>query len=276
MKSLMVQGTSSGAGKSILVTALCRIFSDCGLSVAPFKSQNMSRLSYSWDGLEISRAQAVQALAARTDITPDINPILLKPEGDNYSAVYLNGRYRSRMNAKEYYAGFATGTGIRAALRSLRRLQKGHDIVVIEGAGSPAEINMQKFDIANMAIAQEARSPVVLVTDIERGGSFASLAGTLLLLSKRHQRLVRGFVFNKFRGDAEILEPGLAKIRRITGKKTFGVIPKVDVGIPSEDSLDGKGGRFVWNARKLDSEIDKISGIVKKSLDMGALEEIIR
>ena len=278
MKTLMVQGTSSGAGKSTLVTALCRIFSDRGFSVAPYKSQNMSNFSYRGKDFEISRAQAVQAVGARTEITPDMNPILLKPRGNYYSTVYLNGRRFKKMHARDYYSGFVRSRGIGIAMDAIKRLQKSHDLLIIEGAGSPTEINLQKFDIANMLIAERTKSPVILVTDIDRGGAFASIVGTMALLNERHRGLVRGFVFNKFRGDAEILRPGFTKLRRITKKKVFGVIPKIKMDIPEEDSLDPGRGAFAWNPRsigRLDAEIDKLGRCVERALDIGALERLI-
>ena len=278
MKTLMVQGTSSGAGKSTLVTALCRIFSDRGFSVAPYKSQNMSNFSYRGKDFEISRAQAVQAVGARTEITPDMNPILLKPRGNYYSTVYLNGRRFKKMHARDYYSGFVRSRGIGIAMDAIKRLQKSHDLLIIEGAGSPTEINLQKFDIANMLIAERTKSPVILITDIDRGGSFASIVGTMALLNERHRGLVRGFVFNKFRGDADILRPGFTKLRRITKKKVFGVIPKIKMDIPEEDSLDPGRGAFAWNRRniaRLDAEIDKLGRHVARALDIGALERLI-
>ncbi|MFB5648657.1 MAG: cobyric acid synthase, partial [Candidatus Nitrosomaritimum aestuariumsis] len=181
MKSLMIQGTSSGAGKTTLVTALCRIFSNKGFSVAPFKSQNMSNFGYKWKGFEISRAQAIQAMAARCEITPDLNPIMLKPLGDYYSDVFLLGKKYKKMHAKQYYEKFVRSQGLKTALRSIRSLENKHDFVILEGAGSPAEINLDKFDIANMKMAEKVNSSVLLVTDIDRGGSFASIVGTLAL-----------------------------------------------------------------------------------------------
>lgn len=279
MKTLMIQGTSSGSGKSTMVTALCRIFSDMGISVAPYKSQNMSNFAYSGDGFEISRAQAIQAIGARTKIIPAMNPILLKPLGDYYSMVYLNGKKFKKMHAAKYYSEFATSRGLQAALLSLKSLQKNFELVIIEGAGSPAEINLQKFDIANMAIAEKTRSPVVLVADTDRGGSFAGLVGTLELLNKRHRDLVRGFVFNKFRGDVEILKPGFSKIRQITKKEIFGVIPMIKLEIPDEDSLDLKSpDGFSWTRRSItniDREIDKLADTVQRSLDMKAIKRTV-
>ena len=279
MKTLMIQGTSSGAGKSTLVTALCRIFSDKGFSVAPYKSQNMSNFAYCGENFEISRAQAIQAIGARTEIMPEMNPILLKPRGNYYSMVYLNGKRFKKMHAKDYYSKFVKSKGLQIALSSMKKLEKNHDLIIMEGAGSPAEINLQKFDIANMAIAEKTKSPVVLITDIDRGGSFASLVGTLSLLDKKYQKLVKGFVFNKFRGDVDILKPGFSKLKHNTKKEIFGVIPKIKMYIPEEDSLDKKPETFLWNKRnlnKIDKEIDKLSKLVLKSLNMKALEKIIQ
>ena len=155
MKSLMIQGTSSGAGKTTLVAALCRIFTEKGYSVAPFKSQNMSNFGYATPDFEISRAQAIQAIGARCQITPDLNPIMLKPLGNYYSTVYLNGKRYKKMHAKDYYTKFVKSKGIKAATDSLSRLKKNYDLVILEGAGSPAEINLQKFDIANMLLLRK-------------------------------------------------------------------------------------------------------------------------
>ena len=275
----MIQGTSSGAGKTILVTALCRIFSDLGYSVSPFKAQNMSNYSYSDKNFEISRAQAIQAIAARTEISPYQNPILLKPLGDYKSSVYVNGKYYKKMHANDYYKKFVMKIGLKQALQSFNDLQKNHDIVIIEGAGSPAEINLQKYDIANMKIAEKTHSPVILITDIERGGSFASLVGTMKLLERKHQNLVKGFVINKFRGDIEILKPGFRKLKQITNKPVFGTVPLTKFSIPDEDSIGNSPKKIIWNKtnlRKLDHEIDKISNVVKSSLNISSIKRILK
>jgi len=275
----MIQGTSSGAGKTILVTALCRIFSDLGYSVSPFKAQNMSNYAYSTKNFEISRAQAIQAIAARTEILPDQNPILLKPLGNYQSLVYTNGKLLKKMHANDYYKKFVMQTGLKLALQSFDRLQKTHDLVILEGAGSPAEINLVKYDISNMKIAEETDSPVILITDIERGGSFASLVGTMKLIEKKYQNLVKGFVFNKFRGDIEILKPGFRKLKKITNKPILGTIPLTKFSIPDEDSIGNSAKKLVWNKtnlRKLDLEIDKISYVVKSSLNISAIKRILK
>ncbi|KAG2471881.1 MAG: putative cobyric acid synthase [Nitrosopumilales archaeon] len=277
MKSLMVQGTSSGAGKTTLVVALCRIFSDAGYNTVPFKSQNMSNYVYRGNGFEISRAQAIQAIAARCKITPDLNPILLKPRGNYYSLIYLRGKRFRKMHATEFYNKFVNTKGINLVKGSLKTLTKDHDLIILEGAGSPAEINLQKFDIANMKIAEHTKSPVLLITDIDRGGSFASIVGTLALLDKKYQKLVKGFVINKFRGDLHILKPGFSKLTQITKKPIFGVIPMTKLDLPEEDSLSGKAKGLSWNKKnvdKIDREIDKLSKLVKKSLNIKAIERL--
>ena len=278
MKTLMIQGTSSGAGKTILVAALCRIFSDSGMRVCPFKSQNMSNFSYKNKDFEISRAQAIQAIGARCKITADLNPILLKPLGNYYSTVFLQGKKYKKMHAIDYYKKFVRTKGLQVVMDSLSRLKKKYDVIVIEGAGSPAEINLQKFDIANMKIAEKTNSPVLLVSDIDRGGSFASIVGTLALLDKKHQKLVKGFVINKFRGDINILKPGFTKLKQNTKKPVFGVIPMTNINLPEEDSLGVKPKPMTFNKKnidKIDREIDKLSKLVKKSLNIKAIERLI-
>ena len=279
MKTIMIQGTSSGAGKSTLVTALCRIFTDKGFSVAPFKSQNMSNYSFKGKGFEISRVQAIQALAARCEITPDLNPIMLKPLGNYYSHVYLQGKKLGKMHATEYYKNFVSTQGLKIALKSFQNLQKKYDLVILEGAGSPAEINLEQFDIANMKMAEKTNSPVLLITDIDRGGSFASIVGTLALLNKKYQNLVKGFVINKFRGDVKILKPGFRKIKEKTKKPVLGVIPMSDFDLPEEDSLNVKAKNIAWNKknlRKIDYEIDKLSKLVYSNLNMKEIERMIK
>lgn len=269
---LMVQGTSSGAGKTTIVTALCRIFSDMGYRPAPFKAQNMSRFSFRSKDLEISRAQAVQAMAARVRPSQDMNPILLKPLGDDSSEVLVCGKSNGAMRAAEYYR-FAARRGTDAVRAALGRLSRQHDALVIEGAGSPAEINIP--DIANMKTASMARAPVVLVTDMERGGAFAALAGTMALLPARERARVRGFVMNRFRGDPAILEPGLRRISRITGVPVLGVVPSIHVGLPEEDSL-GAGRRTARTRQGIERNIAALAKTVKDSIDVDALVEMAR
>lgn len=274
--TLMIQGTASGAGKTTLVTALCRIFSNKGYSVAPFKSQNMSNYSYK-NGFEISQAQAIQAVAARTEISPHMNPILLKPLGNYMSNVVIQGKPFKKMSAKNYYEKFALQRGIRTALDSFEYLKSRHDLIILEGAGSPAEINLQKYDIANMMMAQKTKSPVILVSDIEKGGFFASIVGTMSLLTKTQQNLVKGYIVNKFRGDKSLLQPGFRKLKQITSKSVFGVIPTIDLELPNEDSLDNKIHLFRKQNQKLvDLQINKLASIVQKNINISSIERLIK
>ncbi len=235
-KALMIQGTGSGAGKSLIVTSLCRILSDRGLNVAPFKSQNMALNSFiTAGGGEIGRAQALQAEAARIEPTVDMNPILLKAQGESGCQVVIHGKVYKSMKAREYYA--FKNQAWEAAKASFDSLSAKHDIIVIEGAGSPAEINLMDMDIVNMHVAKYAKAPVLLVGDIDRGGVFASLYGTVKLLGK-DRRHIKGFIINKFRGDADILNPGLDMIREKTAIPVIGVLPYFDcTGLPEEDGL---------------------------------------
>jgi adenosylcobyric acid synthase len=279
MKSLMIQGTASGVGKTTLVAALCRIFSDKGYTVAPFKSQNMSNFGYTTPDFEISRAQAIQAIAARCKIESDLNPIMLKPLGNYKSSVYLNGKRYKKMHAKDYYSNFVNTKGIKAATDSLFRLQNNYDLVILEGAGSPAEINLQKYDIANMKIAQKANASVLLVADIDKGGSFASLVGTMSLIEKRYQKLIKGFVLNKFRGDIDVLKPGFRKIKQLTKIPVLGTIPMLKMNLPEEDSLNVKAKEIAWtknNISKIDKELDKLAKVVKNNLDLKKIEMLIK
>tara|TARA_Y100000590_G_scaffold390407_1_gene466180 strand:+ start:16 stop:858 length:843 start_codon:yes stop_codon:yes gene_type:complete len=278
VKSLMIQGTSSGSGKTILVTALCRIFSDMGYTVSPFKAQNMSNYSYSTKEFEISRAQAIQAIAARTKISPLQNPILLKPLGNYQSSVFIKGKFFKKMYAKDYYEKFVLKKGMKLATDCFNELSKSNEILFLEGAGSPAEVNLQKFDITNMKMAKKTKSPVLLITDIERGGAFASIVGTMELIEKKYLEFVKGFVINKFRGDIEILKPGFQKLKKKTGLPVYGTIPMTKFNIPDEDSI-GNSSKFIsWNTKnleKLDSEINKIAQVVKSSLNIRKVENLL-
>ena len=274
----MIQGTASSAGKTTLVTALCRIFVEKGFSVAPFKAQNMSNYAYKGQDFEISRAQAIQALASRIEISADLNPILLKPLGDYRSSVFVRGKFYKKMHADDYYKKFVQKDGMKAVLKSFHALEKKHDLIIIEGAGSPAEINLTKYDIANMKLAEKTKSPVILITDIERGGSFGSVVGTISLLEKKYQRLIKGVVFNKFRGDLDILKPGFRRLKQKTGKSVLGTIPMTKFLLPEEDSITSNSKRLVFNKqnfKKINSEIDKLSKVVKSSLNIRAIEKLL-
>lgn len=236
-KAIMIQGTTSNAGKSLTAAGLCRIFKQDGYRVAPFKSQNMALNSFiTADGLEMGRAQVMQAEAA--GIAPDVrmNPILLKPTSDKGSQVIVNGEVRGNMDAKEY---FKRKTELIPDIRrAYDSLAAENDIIVIEGAGSPAEINLKAQDIVNMGMAKLAKAPVLLVGDIDRGGVFAALAGTMMLLEPNEKAMVKGLVINKFRGDVSILEPGLQMLEDLVHVPVVGVVPYLmDLKLDDEDSL---------------------------------------
>jgi adenosylcobyric acid synthase len=236
-KAIMLQGTGSDVGKSVLCTAFCRYFFEEGYRVAPFKSQNMALNSaITADGGEIGRAQGVQAEAAGIEPTVHMNPILLKPKGDMVSEVIVHGRHYADMEAGAY-RGSVLEQALPAVRRSLSLLSEEYEVLVIEGAGSPAEINLKDRDIANMRVAELADAPVILVGDIERGGVFASLVGTLELLDPDERARVKGFIINKFRGKRELLDSGIDWLERRTGIPVLGVVPYLETGIDPEDSL---------------------------------------
>lgn len=241
-KSLMIQGTMSGAGKSLLVAGLCRVFRQDGLRVAPFKSQNMALNSFiTREGLEIGRAQAVQAEACGIEATASMNPVLLKPTSDKGSQVIVNGEVYGNYTAEGYYA--MKHALWPCVLDAWRRLNAEYDLIVVEGAGSPAEINLKADDFVNMGLAKRLDIPVLLVGDIDRGGVFAQLVGTLALLEPDERALVRATVVNKFRGDLKILLPGLKQLEELTGRPVAGVVPWTPLDIDDEDSLSDRLGR---------------------------------
>lgn len=236
-KNIMLQGTGSHVGKTVLTAALLKCLADRGYKCAPFKAQNMALNSaVSSDGGEIGRAQSFQAEAAGIASSVDMNPVLLKPTGKSRSQVIIQGRVHSVMSAVEYHR--FKPKAMEFVLESYRRLSSAYDVIVIEGAGSPAEINLREGDIANMGIAEAVDSPVLLVGDIDRGGVFASLVGTLELLSEPERERVKGFIINKFRGDRTLLTPGLDFLEARTGKKVFGVLDHFGgLVLPDEDSV---------------------------------------
>ncbi len=237
MKTLMIQGTTSDAGKSTVVAGLCRVLVNRGFKVAPFKPQNMALNSaVTEDGGEIGRAQALQAIAANIAPRVDFNPILLKPNSDTGAQVIVHGKALSNMEASSYHD--YKKVAMNAVVESHIRLANEFDVLMVEGAGSPAEINLRQHDIANMGYAEKVDCPVILVADIDRGGVFAHLVGTLELLSESEQARVKGFVINRFRGDIKLLESGLTWLEERTGKPVLGVLPYLhDLALDAEDAI---------------------------------------
>lgn len=269
-KTIMIQGTMSSAGKSFLAAALCRIFRQDGYRVAPFKSQNMALNSYiTRDGLEIGRAQAMQAEAAGIEPTVDMNPILLKPTSQMGSQVIVNGEVLGNMKAMDYYR--RKSEFIPAVREAFARLEAEYEVIVLEGAGSPAEINLRDQDIVNMGMAKMAHAPVLLVGDIDRGGVFASLYGTVALLEPEERARIKGLVINKFRGDRTILEPGLRMIEERLGIPVVGVIPMEAVDLDDEDSLSE---RLTYKGESRQASVEEVgmsragvAGVTVEGLD---------
>ncbi|HET7326867.1 MAG TPA: cobyric acid synthase [Nocardioidaceae bacterium] len=253
---LLVAGTTSDAGKTVLTTALCRWLSRQGVAVAPYKAQNMSNNSMvTADGAEIGRAQWVQAVAAGAEPEAAMNPVLLKPGSDRRSHVVVMGRSSGELDAASF-AGERSALA-EAAYAAFDDLRTRYDVVVCEGAGSPAEINLRRFDYVNMGLAQHGRLPTLVIGDIDRGGVFASMFGTLALLDAADQALVSGFVVNKFRGDRTLLAPGLDMLSAVTGRRVLGVLPwQQDLWLDSEDALDLDGRRASW---AVDDEVLRVA-----------------
>ncbi len=238
-KNIMIYGTASNAGKSIVVTGLCRIFKQDGYKVSPFKSQNMALNSYVTDsGGEIGVAQAIQAEAAGVNPEIYMNPILMKPTSDRKSQIILNGKALQNMDAAEYFVKRKLMK--EEVMKSYNYIRENYDISVIEGAGSPAEINLKQDDIVNTGMAEMADSPAILVGDIDRGGVFASIYGTIMLLTEEERKRVKGVIINKFRGDVALLEPGLKMLEELINKPVLGVLPYFEVNVGDEDSLTSK------------------------------------
>ena len=272
-KTIMIQGTMSSVGKSLLTAGLCRVFRQDRYRVAPFKSQNMSSNAFiTEDGLEMSRAQAIQAEAAETVPSVLMNPILLKPASDMGAQVIVNGESRGHMRAADYFK--YKKTLIPDILCAFETLSAQYDIIVIEGAGSPAEINLKQDDIVNMGLAKMTDSPVLLVGDINCGGVFAQIVGTLVLLENEERDRIKGIVINKFRGDIEILRPGLAMLEDKSGKPVVGVLPYLSVDIEEEDSLirgvqaKNKGTGRTDTASYRQEQYDILATAVRKHLDI--------
>ena len=277
---LMIQGTSSGAGKSTMVIALCRIFSNMGYKVCPFKAQNMTTNFYDVKEnnsvKEMARIQAVQAIAAR--VRPDIrmNPILLRPLRNNVSEIILGGLKNLHLSADQYYRNFVLQKGFPKVLQDVESLRKEYDLVLIEGAGSPAEINLSKYDIANMVLAEKINSNVLLVADIERGGCFAAIVGTIKLLPTQQRKIVKGVIINKFLGEKSILNKAILSVEKMTNKRILGIIPKTRFDIPNEDSLDQKKSKSSYNRSYLDKQIENVAATFKKNIDMKYLLNIVK
>jgi len=241
-RNIMIQGTMSNAGKSLIAAGLCRIFKQDGYRVAPFKSQNMALNSYiTAEGLEMGRAQVMQAEAAGVEPSVLMNPILLKPTNDIGSQVIVNGEVLGNMPAKEYFA--YKKKLIPDILDAYHKLEERADIIVIEGAGSPAEINLKADDIVNMGLAELVDAPVLLVGDIDRGGVFAQLIGTILLLEENEKARIKGTIINKFRGDKTILDPGIKMLEEKSGIPVAGVVPYMQLSLEDEDSLTERFGQ---------------------------------
>ena len=276
-KLIMIQGTTSGAGKSTVAIGLCRLFSDRGYKVAPFKAQNMSSNFFTTlGGSKMALVQAIQAVAARKEPDPRMNPILLKPLGEYRSMVFLNGRFYSEMYAREYYEKFVFQQGFAMVLKALDSLRSENDIIVIEGAGSPSEINIAKYDIANMLLAHEVVAPVIIVADIERGGCFASIVGTAQLLKPVHRALVKGFLINKFRGDVTLLAPAIKEVQKMTRKRILGIIPRIEFNLPEEDSLVGSVvGKAEVPRESWNWQIDLIAKAIKENIDMTRMSKVV-
>jgi adenosylcobyric acid synthase len=288
---LMVQGVASGVGKSLLATALCRILVQDGFLVAPFKAWNMALSSYTTaGGLEIGWAQGIQAEAAMIDATGHMNPFLLKPRGRGQTETIIRGEPQ-KGDARKIMDSLPDGPWP-VISASLEHLRKRFDVVIIEGAGSPAEINLKDRDLANMGVARLAKAPVLLTADIDRGGALAALVGSCELLDPKENMHIAGFVINKFRGDFDILRPGLDVVEEITGKPVLGVIPHIprlslgeedSVGVPKTDTVTEREAfnqpaneLGTADARARDDELDRVAAVVRASLDMGKIYDLIK
>ncbi len=270
MANIMIQGTTSSAGKSFISTALCRIFKEDGYKVAPFKSQNMSSKYYETiGGYRISTAQALQAKAAGIEPNPNMNPILLIPNSDKGSDVIINGKFYKRMEALEY---FLYKNKLKPTIeKAYQELEKEHHIIVLEGAGSPAEINLKQNDIVNMGIAEMVDAPVLLVGDIDRGGVFASLYGTVMLLEEEERKRIKGLIINKFRGDKRLLNSGIKMIEELLNIPVIGTIPYTPLELVDEDSLIDYEKRCNISSQgdeELEEEFKKLSQLIRQNLDM--------
>lgn len=276
MAKIMVQGATSSAGKSLLCTGLCRYFYKKGLKVFPFKSQNMSRNAFvDEDDNKIATAQVQQAFACNRKPDVKMNPVLLIPKTDVGSTVVLFGKEFKDMKAREYFE--YKKELLPVIEKTFSEIESENDIVVVEGAGSPAEINLRENDIVNMGLAELVDLPVILVADIDRGGVFASLYGTVMLLSENERKRIKGLVINKFRGDKTLLDSGIEQIEKLTGIPVIGTIPYVKLNIPDEDSLvdyDKPANHGGVTREELEIEFDKLMNAISDNMDMKLVEEI--
>lgn len=277
MANIMIQGTTSSAGKSLMCTGLCRIFKEDGYKVYPFKSQNMSSKFYETkDGYKMSPAQALQAMAAGVEPNPDMNPILLIPTSHVGSKVILIGEEKHQMEAREY---FRFKKSLRGMIKDLYDYLEGeNEVMVIEGAGSPVEINLKENDIVNMGMAEMADAPVLLVADIDRGGVFASLYGTVMLLEEEERKRIKGLIINKFRGDKSLLDPGIKMIEELLNIPVVGTVPYEEFELVDEDTLvdrDKKCNHQEQGREEMETELDKLAKLLRENLDMDYIYKLM-
>lgn len=278
MTNIMIQGTTSSAGKSLMCTGLCRIFKEDGYKVYPFKSQNMSsRYHTTPEGYMMSTAQALQAKAAGVEPHPNMNPILLRPTSDKGSKVIIMGEEKYNMEAIEYFNFKST---LKPTITNIfRKIEKENEIIVIEGAGSPAEINLKQNDIVNMGMAEIADAPVLLVADIDRGGVFASLYGTVMLLEEHERARIKGLIINKFRGDKTLLDPGIKMIEDILNIPVVGTIPFVHLELVDEDTLidyEKECNSNPQTEEEMERELNKLANVLRNNMDIGHIYRMMR
>lgn len=277
MSNIMIQGTTSSAGKSLMCTGLCRIFLEDGYKVYPFKSQNMSSKYYiTKEGYKISTAQALQAMASGLEPEPNMNPVLLIPRSNIGSMVVIKGEEKEHMEAVEY---FKFKNSLKPMiLDTYKEVENKNDIVVIEGAGSPAEINLKENDIVNMGMAEMADAPVLLVADIDRGGVFASLYGTVMLLEPHERVRIKGLIINKFRGDKTLLDPGIKMIEEMLNIPVIGTIPFIPLELVDEDSLtdyEKQCNLHPQTVEEMEVELNKLSTVLRENLNIDYIYNIM-
>ena len=271
---LMFLGTSSNAGKTLLSAIFCRYLTDKGVDTVPFKGSNLSLNSVATrDGKEIGIGQAFQAMACLKEPTGDMNPVLLKPSGKGVVQVITNGRPYANISP-----GCAPDTEelVRTACESFDRLSDAHDAVICEGSGSPVELNLKSRDVANLRMVRERKIPAVLVGDIERGGVFAAIYGTWLLMTPEEKKFMKGFIINRFRGEPSILKSGIDRIESLTGMKCLGIVPYIDLRFPEEDSMSSKRGKLVGDdvRQAFNRNLDEMISSIKDDLDFAEMERI--